>query len=204
MLNAAHHHHIHHHVGSHHSTTSSKHASSKAKSMGGTKTGPKVKQKSGKSISKGATVQPRKGPQARRKKGSTKRRTGFVKQRTAGRKTKAIRKLLFAQTNLVQAEQSCAQARQRRRRALLKLAFMMARRVLRPLALAPARLALKNSIQPVVRERLLTMVWQPRFILSTARPIQAWKQEEQTVAVQVGATCAGSPFLSRVLAPNHH
>lgn len=203
MLSHCHQHHVLLH---HHSTTSGgKHASTRGAKKLGKKSGlGKTRKKSGKSISKGATVQPRKGPQAKRKKGSVKRRSGHVKQRMAGRKTRAIRKLLFAQASLIQAEQNCAQARQRRRRALLKLAWKLTRRILRPMLLGPQRLGMKYCPQPVTREKPPAMMWIPRFVLRSSRPIRAWKSEEETVAVQVGATCAGSSFLSRVLTPNHH
>ncbi|MCE7868964.1 hypothetical protein DYH09_01165 [bacterium CPR1] len=120
----------------------------------------------------------------------------------SGRKHKAIRKLLFAQTSLIQAEQSCAQARLRRRKALALLAWKLSRRITRPLLLAPARLALRSASQPLIRLSIQQPPWHPLFVLRTARPVQAWKAEEEAVAAQVGATCAGRAFLSRVLAPD--
>ncbi len=196
MLSNVHHHHT--------PSTTSCTSKNRLKTAGACpKTVAKAARKQAKGLSKGAQVQPRKGPQARRRKGCTKRRTGHTKPRMSGRKHKAIRKLLFAQTSLIQAEQGCAQARLRRRKALALLAWKLSRRIMRPLLLAPARLALRSTSQPLIR--LSTQqppAWYPAFILRTARPVQAWKVEEEAVAAQVGATCAGSPFLSRVLAPN--
>ncbi|MEW6281322.1 MAG: hypothetical protein AB1758_22115 [Candidatus Eremiobacterota bacterium] len=148
-------------------------------------------------VGRSARVSPRKGPQARKRKGNAKRRQGHTKPRMSGRKHKAIRKRLFQQALLIQAEQACSQARMRRRRAWLVLAWRLTKRILRPMLTGLGRWGLRQAPHPVPAPQCAWMAMAPPPAFPMLPPpvreatSMAWGFEEEALGLEVGATVAG-------------
>lgn len=144
-------------------------------------------------IGRPSKVSSRKAVRERKRKGNTKRRQGHVRPRMAGRKHKAIRKKLFQQAALIQAEQACAQKRTRRRKIWAALAWRLTKRITRPVLLIAGRWALRQAPQPVVAQASpwLAMAPPPVFRAIPAPSTDGWGWEEEAVGLEVGAMLSG-------------